>query len=477
MSSDLFLQLSSNPQTKKLIQNLGLPLPMPQPLARPKGPYQDRPLDGHEVLVAGGLKGAMGSAIASGIIEAGANPWVFGETDVFDEPGEAWGHRPTFIGAEPSEDARPRYDAIVFDATELSSSAELKELYTFFHPWVPRLARCGRIVVIGRPPSSAKSAGAAAAQQALEGFVRSLAKEFGRKGATANLLRVEEGAEGRLEGPLRFFLSRRSAYVTAQPITVSNTAKAPESTPRVRPLAGKVALVTGAARGIGAACARIMADEGAKVLLLDRPDDDGPLSKVARDLGAEMVLVDVTAEDAPAKVLAAAKEHGGIDVVVHNAGVTRDKTLAKMSEAQWDLTLGVNLDAIMKIDAALIEAGAINEGGRMVCLSSVSGIAGNMGQTNYAASKAGVVGYIQFLSAQVAGKGITVNAIAPGFIETRLTDAMPVMIREGARRLSALGQGGLPSDVGQAITFLSTPGAGGITGNVLRVCGGALVGS
>jgi 3-oxoacyl-[acyl-carrier protein] reductase len=110
-------------------------------------------------------------------------------------------------------------------------------------------------------------------------------------------------------------------------------------------------------------------------------------------------------------------------------------------------------------------------------LSSVSGVAGNMGQTNYAASKAGIIGFTRKLAQLVKSRGITANAIAPGFIETRMTAAIPVVVREAGRRLSALGQGGLPEDVAEAITFLSTPGAAGVTGQVLRVCGGALIGA
>src|SRR5439155_19104806 len=132
-------------------------------------------------------------------------------------------------------------------------------------------------------------------------------------------------------------------------------------------------------------------------------------------------------------------------------GVTRDRTLARMEAGQWDETIEINLSAIARIDDALLGRGLLRDRGRLVCLASVAGIAGNRGQTNYAASKAGVSAYVRARANLLAARGITVNAVAPGFIETRLTAAMPLMIREGGRRLSALGQGGLPRDVGEVI--------------------------
>ena len=146
-----------------------------------------------------------------------------------------------------------------------------------------------------------------------------------------------------------------------------------------------------------------------------------------------------------------------------------------MSPDQWDAVLDVNLAAVARIHAAIVDR--IRDGGRVVCLSSVAGLAGNVGQTAYAASKAGIAGWARAAASAVAARAITVNAVAPGLIETRLTAAMPVMIREAARRLSALAQGGQPEDVAQAITFLASPGAHGITGRTLRVCGGAFVGA
>ena len=133
--------------------------------------------------------------------------------------------------------------------------------------------------------------------------------------------------------------------------------------------------------------------------------------------------------------------------------------------------------AAERITSALLETGTLRDHGRVVCLSSIAGIAGNMGQTNYAAAKAGIAGYVRHLAPEVEKRGITVNAVAPGFIETRMTAAIPVAIREVARRMNSLGQGGQPQDVGELITFLSTPGAVGVTGQVIRVCGQSLVGA
>jgi 3-oxoacyl-[acyl-carrier protein] reductase len=148
-----------------------------------------------------------------------------------------------------------------------------------------------------------------------------------------------------------------------------------------------------------------------------------------------------------------------------------------MAPEAWAMAVDVNLGAVVRITDRVLSEDLLRPGGRVICLSSVSGIAGNRGQTNYSASKAGIVGFVEALAPQLAKRGVTVNAIAPGFIETRLTSAMPVAIREAARRMSALAQGGKPEDVGQAITFLATPGAVGLTGQTIRVCGGALVGA
>ena len=472
--NDFLLTLGQNQRARALVRTLGLPLPLPVSLRRDDGPWRERPLADARVVVGATSGAKLASAIAECIASAGADPYLVSPdmlSAAFQGPGETFG-RPARPLSALAEDKR--VDALLFDATGVHDVVGLRALHEFFHPLVGRLNRSGRAVILARPTEGAAPE-AAGAQAAVDGFVRSVAKEIGRNGATANLLLVAQDAESRLAPVLRFVLSAKSAFITAQPIVISARARALPEPPRLRPLEKKIALVTGAARGIGEATARALAREGAHVVCLDRPADSGPTSQLARGIGGSAVAVDLAAQDAPKAIDGALRSLGGVDVVVHNAGVTRDKTLARMSSELWNQVLDVNLGAVVAITAAIEPL--IRENGRIVCLSSVSGLAGNVGQSAYAASKAGIIGFVAAMANRLAGRGITVNAVAPGFIETRMTAAMPVAIREVARRLSALGQGGRPEDVAQAITFLASPGAQGITGRTLRVCGGAFVGA
>jgi 3-oxoacyl-[acyl-carrier protein] reductase len=165
-----------------------------------------------------------------------------------------------------------------------------------------------------------------------------------------------------------------------------------------------------------------------------------------------------------------------VDIVVHNAGITRDKTLAGMDASRWNAVLDINLVSQQRIDAALLD-GVLNENGRIISVSSMSGIAGNRGQTNYAASKAGVIGRVEALAPSLRKQNITINAVAPGFIETDMTAAMPVAVREVGRRMNSLAQGGQPVDVAEAIAWLAEPDSAGVTGQTLRVCGQNLLGA
>ncbi|OLO32737.1 beta-oxoacyl-ACP reductase [Streptomyces sp. MNU77] len=374
----------------------------------------------------------------------------------------------------PVETRAARPAGIVLDATGATSARGLAEVHAALHPVVRSLAPGGRIVVIGTPLSS-EDHHQAAAQQALEGFVRSLGKEVGR-GSTVQLLRIPaDGTPEAAESTLRFLLSPRSAYVSGQVIEL--TSDAPGSVPDwAAPLTGRTALVTGAARGIGASVASVLARDGAQVIVLDVPGAQDDLVRTADRLGATALPLDITAPDAASRIAAAAPD--GLDVLVHNAGITRDRRLANMPAERWAQVIEVNLDSVLRTTDELLASGALNRGGRIVATASIAGIAGNVGQTNYAASKAGVIGLVRSLGPRAAAEhGVTVNAVAPGFIETRMTAAVPFLIREAGRRMNSLSQGGLPADVAEAVAWFAQPASGAVNGQVLRVCGQSLLGA
>lgn len=366
--------------------------------------------------------------------------------------------------------------ALVLDATGLASSEDAGSVYTFFHDTARALRPCARVLVLGRPPEACADPRQATAQRALEGLVRSLGKEL-KRGTTANLVYVAPGAEEQLDSTLRFFLSPRSAYVSAQVVRVGPAVGETTTVDGARPLAGRRVLVTGASRGIGEAIAEVLARDGADLVLLDVPQAQAALDAVAQRLGARALTLDIGAPEAPQALVEAAMADGGWDALVHNAGITRDKTIANMKPAFWEAVVNVNLSTQERINAALVDAGALRTGGRIVCVSSISGIAGNLGQTNYAFSKAGVIGMVHSHAPHLAARGITINAVAPGFIETQMTAAVPLAIREAGRRLNAMGQGGLPVDVAETIAWLAAPASAGVNGNVVRVCGQSLLGA
>jgi 3-oxoacyl-[acyl-carrier protein] reductase len=419
--------------------------------------------------------------------EAGA-PAVFEPVLVGAAPGGRLGAEIDRVlkdaGAARAGDGEERVKALVFDATGIADSTQLVELQRFFHPNVRRVATSGRVVVLGTPPAGlAARQGTtpvglaprhATAQRALEGFTRSLAKEIGR-GIAVQLVYVAEGAEGQIDSTLRFLLSPRSAYVSGQVILIGAPVAQAAVSDWNKPLRGKTALVTGASRGIGEAIAETLRRDGAKLILLDVPALGDDLKKVAGRLGAETIELDITDEDAPEKIADALGD--GVDVVVHNAGVTRDRTIAKMPEDRWTSLMEINLSSEERIDDELLSRGLLRENGRIVCVSSMSGIAGNSGQTNYATSKAGVIGMAQALSPVLAERGATINAVAPGFIETRMTAKMPIAIREAGRRMNSMSQGGKPVDVAETIAWFASPASAGVNGNVVRVCGQSLLGA
>jgi 3-oxoacyl-[acyl-carrier protein] reductase len=385
------------------------------------------------------------------------------------------------LGIASVKDISPeqKYKGLVFDATGITSSEQLVQLQQFFTPKLRSLETCSRIVVLGTPPEKAKTAGERVAQRALEGFTRSLGKEVGR-GSTVQLVYVAPKADKAIGSTLAFLLSPKSAYVSGQVIrigTTGSTTAAEQVTDWSKPLAGKVALVTGASRGIGEQIARVLHRDGALVIGVDVPQAAEELNSVVKDIGGEALTLDITAKDAPARIAHHVKaKHGGVDIVVHNAGITRDKKLANMKDDVFGSAIAVNLTAPERITATLLEEEAIKPNGRIVGVASIAGIAGNIGQTNYAASKAGVIGFVDAV-APTLKNGVTINAVAPGFIETKMTAAVPFMTREVGRRLNAMSQGGLPIDVAETIAWYANPASTAVNGNVVRVCGQMMLGA
>jgi len=468
--SDSYLNFANSPWGAKLTETLGLPKPLV--LERYEA---GQPVVRGSILVGGTVDSALLPALAQIFKSIGANtlahrqlPHWMGAANHAGLMTGRWGHED-----QPGEKVK----ALVFDATGLTDSTQSAALYQFFHDAARSVLPCGRVVVLGRPPESCATARQATIQRALEGLTRSLAKEL-KKAITVQLVYVATDAQDALESTLRFLLSARSTYVSGQVIRVSPSVDT-HTTPAdwALPLAGKKVLVTGASRGIGAAIAEVMAREGADVICLDVPQAQDGLNAIANQVAGKALAMDIGSPEAPQALVQAALADGGWDVIVHNAGITRDKTIANMKEHLWDSVININLSTQERINAALVDSGALRKGARIVCVSSISGIAGNMGQTNYALSKAGVVGMVQSLAPHLAQHGITINAVAPGFIETAMTAAVPFALREAGRRMNSLSQGGLPQDVAEAICWLASPASGGVTGNMVRVCGQSIMGA
>ncbi len=374
-----------------------------------------------------------------------------------------------------ADDTEDRLGALILDLSAALDPTELAQLRTVGAPAVKRLAKNARVVVIGTDSATLTDVTEVVTQRALEGFSRSLAKEL-RLGATGNLVLAHGDAHDGVWSAVEFLLSGRSAYVDGQVVRVGDTAGTNREP--VKPLAGKVAVVTGAARGIGAEIARILARDGATVVAVDIPAAGEALARVANEVKGTALQIDVTAPGAGAAIVDhATQRHGGIDIVIHNAGITRDKLFVNIDADRWDSVIDVNLRSILRMNEAILGEGGLGRGGRIVCLSSIAGIAGNRGQTNYGASKAGVIGLVTALATQVKDRGITVNAVAPGFIETEMTARIPFATREMGRRINSLQQGGLPKDVAETIAWLSQPGAAAVTGQVIRVCGQSWLGA
>ena len=246
-----------------------------------------------------------------------------------------------------------------------------------------------------------------------------------------------------------------------------------------RPFEGRVAVVTGGAKGIGRAIATHLAQGGAKVVVAGRTE--GPLEELRAEIqaqGGEAVAVraDVAVEaDADALCARTIEAFGKAEILVNNAGVTKDGLLLRMSDADWDQVIDTNLKGAFHCTRAFARPMVRQKWGRIVNIASVIGLIGNAGQTNYAASKAGLLGLTKAVAKELASRHITVNAVAPGFIETAMTDSLGDKVREGLMAQIPMGRLGKAEDVAQAVGFLCSEGAAYVTGQVLTVDGGMVM--
>lgn len=475
MSQDLLLDIGKNQMARQVLKKLRIPLNLPPVLVRDENPWGDLPLKGLVLGVGGDRKSKSIELIRALVIGAGGQA-----THVYGSAA--------------------KMNGLIFDASEARSVQDLGLLYDFIKPRLQTLTSGARIVIVARVfdhecSGAAGDLEAGAVSRALLGFVKSLAKELGRRGTTVNLVELAEEnmTKEYLMWPLAFLLSNRSSFISGQKFALTSPIPHQESrsqengalivTPFKESLKGKKALVTGAAHGIGKEICRWLSLEGAEVIGLDHPVEKDALVLAMEKISGKHFLADLLDPHSFPKIqMWVEKELGSVDILVSNAGLTRDKTLARMPRDYWDDVLQVNLKAAIDLVQSLVlkpqsQDRLLSSNGRIILMSSISGISGNAGQTNYATAKAGLIGFIEHIAPQLVPHAITINAVAPGFIETRMTASMPFAIREFARRFNALNQGGLSSDVAQAVTFLASPGTFAMTGQTLRVCGLNFIGA
>ncbi len=242
-------------------------------------------------------------------------------------------------------------------------------------------------------------------------------------------------------------------------------------------LSTRVAIVTGSGRGIGRAIALKLAGDGIKVVLNDFGDFKTveAVAKEIKEMGGEslQVMADVSSSaDVTRLVDEAMSAYKRVDILVNNAGITRDQLILRMSEEEWDEVMNVDLKSVFLCTKAVLRSMARQHWGRIISISSIVGIMGNKGQANYAAAKAGIIGFTRAVAKEVATHGVTVNAVAPGFIDTEMTRQLKKEWREELKKLIPVGELGTPRDVAEAVAFLASEGAGYITGQVLGVTGG-----
>ena len=390
------------------------------------------------------------------------------------------------------------FKVVVYDASGIKTPKQLQQLQQFFSPLVKRMKPSGKILILTCADTGVNLA-YSAAQSAVIGFVKSLAKEV-RQGVCVNALSIGKVCKGHLLHAFEFFLSHKCAYVSGQTLYLDghglndDVADLKYTYPKPT-LNGKKILVTGAAGHIGQAICQVLLREGADLYCVDLPKKLAQLEHMANQINTirqnhhspdaftnssriHILPIDITESNASANLCQKIiQEVASLDGVVHNAGITDDKTLAKMSPLQWQAVMDTNLSAMVNLTQQMLNQSVFSDQARVVCISSIAGISGNFGQGNYAASKAGMIGFGKSLASVFALGHKRINVVAPGFIESTMTQKIPFALREAGRRMNAMNQGGLAIDVAEAVAWLMSPNADGFNGQVLRVCGQSVLGA
>ena len=470
-SLDWLLKITGARET---LDRLHIPPLTPPELERDREPETRTPLDGRWTVV-GRPEGRLANKAALACTRAGSGLVI--------PRGEDFSSYPSGLdeaGGMPRkrEIAVEKVDICVFDATGFSEPGETQQVFSFFNHWVGKIASSGRVLILADSPDPEADPALSAITGILQGFVRSFAKEIGPRGITAHLVLVPEteAAQAFLEPLLRFLASRRSVFITGQTWELSSDAPLPGPFKYVRSLEDKVALVTGAARGMGAGIAGCLRREGARVVLVDRPESREELRAVAAGMEGLPLVADVTWPRAGAFLREEVeKEFGKLDILVHNAGIHMDRNVADMTSEQWRSIIDVNLASAMRLTRELETL--IPDHGRIVGIASIAGLGGVAGETAYSGSKAGLAGYLTALAKKLKNRRIAVIPLAVGYINTAMTESLPRFHQEMGRRLTALLQGGETDDIGNLIVFLAGPCGIALTGQTIRACGGMMLGA
>lgn len=483
---------SLNPNVRKLLQRVPLPISLPTPLRRGAGRTIANELLGTRAIVTR-LRDALDLALAQALQHAGAAVTIVdpaGDTTltgrIVDGGGQLVPATVDLPGgilhaiAQSGATADRRPVTLIHRVTrphgdDLAVNETTDALLGVGHAAASLPPNSRLLLVIGPDLTGDNLGGLMRA--ATQGFMRSAFKELGKSGSACHVIRAEDAQAA--AALAAFLASPRAAFLTGLDLVAQKSLAGDAAD--VPALDGKVVLVTGAARGIGASIAERLALEGAHVWINDIAQSVAAAADTvaqirARGSHAEFVAADVgTLSGAQAIADAIGKGAGRLDGVIHNAGITRDRTLKKMSVAQWRQVLQVNFGAMHLVQTAV--APLLQPGASVVLMSSVMGIAGNFGQTNYSASKSAVIELAKQWACDGYNRGLRANAIAPGFILTDMTAQMPVVNREMAKQLTAMLQPGLPLDVAETACFLVGAQSRGLTGQVLRCDGGMAFGA